>query len=218
MAGNANGRWIVCRDVPRVVHALIASAATVSALPDRAPVAVMAQESQRAEDFVREHWERLFRVAYLVSADHLAAEDIAQEAMLNAWRGRAAVDGRDPGPWLNRVAANAARDWLRKHAKRRETLVADAPEVDAEPDHEGLIDAVTTRSELTPGLERALHRLEPDFRVVVVLRHLLDLEPTEIAELLEIPAATVRSRDHRALKRLRSDLIGEEDPDAGRAG
>lgn len=204
--------------MPRFVHALIASAAPVSTLPDRAPVAVMAQESQRAEDFVREHWERLFRVAYLVSADRLAAEDIAQEAMLNAWRGRAAVDGRDPGPWLNRVAANAARNWLRKHSNRRETLVADSLEVDAEHDHEGPIDAVTTRSELTPGLERALRRLEPDFRAVVVLRHLLELEPTEIAELLEIPAATVRSRDHRALKRLRSDLIGEEDPDAGRAG
>jgi RNA polymerase sigma-70 factor, ECF subfamily len=146
------------------------------------------------EALFRLHWPRARRAAYLVVHDAAAAEDIAQEAFLAAIRNLDRFDRRRPfGPWLHRIVVNRAIDWTRARQLRGETELADGV---VAADAEGSLDGT---------LLGALAALPPEHRAVIVLRHLLEYTPGEIAELLELPRGTVNSRLRRAL-----DALGEE--------
>src|SRR4051812_6324352 len=144
------------------------------------------------EALFRAHWSPAHRAAFLIVDDAAAAEDIAQEAFLAALRALDRFDRRRPfGPWLHRIVVNRAIDWSRARALRRE--VADEIEPEAPPQ-----EAVGWSEDVVS----ALSVLDPDQRAVVVLRHLLEYTPGEIAKLLEVPRGTVNSRLRRALDRL----------------
>ena len=153
------------------------------------------------EALFRHHWPRAYRAAYLVVHDSAAAEDIAQEAFLAAVRNLDRFDRRRPfGPWLHRIVVNRAIDWARARALRRETGAAPleavaAPRVRSNPHAETL----------TEGLAE----LSPEHRAVIVLRHLLEYTPGEIAELLGLPRGTVNSRLRRGLDEL-ARRVGED--------
>ena len=145
------------------------------------------------EALFRLHWPRAFRTAFLVVHDAAAAEDIAQESFLAAIRNLDRFDRRRPfGPWLHRIVVNRAIDWSRARQLRAETELVDAPGADPEPLDESLL--------------AALAALPPDHRAVIVLRHLLEYTPGEIAELLGLPRGTVNSRLRRGLDRMREAL------------
>lgn len=145
------------------------------------------------------HWPRAHRAAYLVVHDAAAAEDIAQDAFLAAVDALDRFDRRRPfAPWLHRIVVNRALDWARREALRRK-----AGEPEDEPGEESVPTA------LGDELMTALAQLPPEQRAVVVLRHLLEYTPGEIARMLELPRGTVNSRLRRALDRLR-DLIEVE--------
>ena len=142
------------------------------------------------EVLFRAHWPSAYRAAYLVVHDAAAAEDIAQESFLAAVRALDRFDGRRPfGPWLHRIVVNRAIDWARARALRAEAELADVPGPEARP-------------ELSDGVAVALARLSPEHRAVIVLRHLLEYTPGEIAELLDLPRGTVNSRLRRGLDEL----------------
>jgi RNA polymerase sigma-70 factor, ECF subfamily len=110
-------------------------------------------------------------------------------------------DRRRPfGPWLHRIVVNRAIDWSRARALRREvgevTLGLVAAPVQPDNPH-------------TPTLASALANLSPEHRAVIVLRHLLEYTPGEIAELLDLPRGTVNSRLRRGLDELAHQV--EED-------
>jgi RNA polymerase sigma-70 factor, ECF subfamily len=144
------------------------------------------------EALFRLHWSRAHRAAYLVVGDAAAAEDIAQEGFLAAVRNLDRFDRRRPfGPWLHRIVVNRAIDHARARALRRETVLGDAP-------------ATSPPAEPPNGtLHAAIAALPPDQRAVVVLRHLLEYTPGEIAELLDLPRGTVNSRLRRGLDALK---------------
>jgi RNA polymerase sigma-70 factor (ECF subfamily) len=150
------------------------------------------------EALFRHHWPRAYRAAYLVVHDAAAAEDIAQESFLAAVRNLGGFDRKRPfGPWLHRIVVNRAIDWSRARALRRETgdaalAIAAAP---ARPD-----------ATHPHALAEALAELSPEHRAVIVLRHLLDYTPGEIAELLDLPRGTVNSRLRRGLDTLAERL------------
>jgi len=153
------------------------------------------------ESLFRHHWPRAYRAAYLVVHDSAAAEDIAQEAFLAAVRSLDRFDRRRPfGPWLHRIVVNRAIDWSRARALRREV-------------GEGALGFVAaTEHPDNPhahALASALAELSPEHRAVIVLRHLLDYTPGEIAELLGLPRGTVNSRLRRGLDELAHEV--EED-------
>ena len=153
------------------------------------------------EALFRHHWPRAYRAAYLVVHDSAAAEDIAQESFLAAVRNLERFDRRRPfGPWLHRIVVNRAIDWSRARALRRETGEAPLDSI-AAPQR---ADNAHTKS-----LAAALASLSPEHRAVIVLRHLLEYTPGEIAELLELPRGTVNSRLRRGLDELAARL-GEE--------
>jgi RNA polymerase sigma-70 factor (sigma-E family) len=154
---------------------------------------------------VRRHEQVAFRTAYALCGDAAEAEDAAQEAFVKAYR---ALDRFREGapwrPWLLKIVANEARN-RRRSAGRREHLAARAAHgttvTEAAPaDVAALLHA--ERSELA----RALARLEPAQREVVILRHVLDLSEEDTAAALGCRRGTVKSRLSRGLARLREDL------------
>ena len=150
------------------------------------------------EALYRAYWPRAYSAAYLVVHDAAAAEDIAQEAFLAAVRSLDSFDRSRPlGPWLHRIVVNRAIDWSRARALRAEIELVDAPASDREPPGE------------LPMLVRALACLPPEQRAVIVLRHLLEYTPGEIAELLDLPRGTVNSRLRRGLDELAAKLEAE---------
>jgi RNA polymerase sigma-70 factor (ECF subfamily) len=154
------------------------------------------------EALFRHHWPRAYRAAYLVVHDSAAAEDIAQEAFLAAVRSLDRFDRRRPfGPWLHRIVVNRAIDWSRARALRREAGDAGLETVAAA----GPSDNPHART-----LAGALAQLSPEHRAVIVLRHLLEYTPGEIAELTGLPRGTVNSRLRRGLDQLAGQLREEE--------
>jgi RNA polymerase sigma-70 factor, ECF subfamily len=150
------------------------------------------------EALYRTHWPLAFRAAYLVAHDAAAAEDIAQEAWLAAVRALDRFDRRRPfGPWLHRIVVNRAIDWTRARSLRAEVELSDTQAGDSEPPSD------------LPAVVRALGELPPDQRAVIVLRHLLEYTPGEIADLLELPRGTVNSRLRRGLDHLATRLEAE---------
>lgn len=156
------------------------------------------------EALFREHWPRAYRAAYLVVHDGAAAEDIAQEAMLSAIRTLDRFDRRRPfGPWLHRIVVNRAIDWVRARALQAE---AGGPALE--------LAAANRADEGEPYSQpvlAALGELSPDHRAVIVLRHLLEYKPREIARMLDLPRGTVNSRLRRGLDQLADRLEVDED-------
>ena len=156
--------------------------------------------------------DSLFAVAYPILRDTGLAEDALQNALVIAWRRIPHL--REPDrveAWLHRILVHAcydesqrARQWT-AHVR---VLPVDGPST---PDPSV---SIADRDEL----ERAFRWLPVDQRAVFVLHHYVGLPLVEIAELLEIPAGTARSRLHYATRGLRAALDVEAEPrvNAGR--
>jgi RNA polymerase sigma-70 factor (ECF subfamily) len=143
--------------------------------------------------------ERSARLARSYAASAEECDDIAQEAMLRAWRMRHTCRTNDaPWPWMAQITRNEA---LRRYARARETPLdpSDPFESAAEDPH------LLTAPERAD-LQCALAALDPLDRVLVELRYRRDLTNPRIADLLEIPEGTVRVRLHRLRNALREVL------------
>lgn len=139
------------------------------------------------------------RVAYVVSGDPTIAEDAVQAAWSISWRKLGSL--RDPDrlrPWLVSVAANEARQMLRRQHRTR------IDEIDARPHADNLADPSDAIDRLD--LVNALGHLKPEDRALVALRYVAGLGSDEIASLTGMSASGVRGRLSRVLARLRKEL------------
>jgi RNA polymerase sigma-70 factor (ECF subfamily) len=151
------------------------------------------------DELFKAHWPAAHRAAYLVVHDSAAAEDIAQEAFLAAIRSLDRFDRRRPfGPWLHRIVVNRAIDHARARAIRREVAEERVPDAEAPPASDGPPFSDATMA--------ALAALPPEQRGLIVLRHLLEYTPGEIASMLGLPRGTVNSRLRRGLDSLEQSL------------
>ena len=173
---------------------------------DDADLARAAAAGDRAalDDLLRRHADRVVAICRRVLVDPEDARDASQEALIAIARGIARFDGRSQlTTWLYRVATNAALDEARRRNRRPrpvETLpepIGDAP---------SLASRVTDRV----AIDRAMETLSPEFRAAVALRDLIGCDYAEIAEILDIPAGTVRSRIARGRAALAAQL-GNQD-------
>ena len=150
--------------------------------------------------------DRLHAVAHRILRDTDLAEDATQQALLAIWRDLPQL--RDPArfdAWSYRLlvrACYAEAGRTRRWAPNVRVLPAD------EPDEEDSLSSVVDRDQL----ERGFRRLSIDHRAVVVLHHYLDLPLPEVADVLGVPAGTVRSRLHHAMRGLRAALEADERP------
>jgi RNA polymerase sigma-70 factor (ECF subfamily) len=162
-----------------------------------AEVPLAEERTTEAHDFdalFREAGSGVFRTLFAYTGGR---RDIAEEAMAEAFARALARSGtiRDPVAWIYRTAFRLANDELRAERRRGPAPSdAEAPP----PELSGLIDA--------------LRRLSPNQRAAIVLRHVLDLDVSEVARRMGTAAPTVRVHIHRGRKRLR-ELLGAEEVD-----
>jgi RNA polymerase sigma-70 factor (ECF subfamily) len=134
--------------------------------------------------------------------DPLLAEDVAQEAWLNAWRALAQFDLHYAfRPWILRIVTNCCRKDLRRWRPTQTTLDdldEDALPLDADDALAGML-----RQEEAAALASAIASLPEAQQRILELRYQADLELGEIATVLDLPLGTVKSRLHRALTMLR---------------
>ena len=151
-------------------------------------------ERQAVEQLLRRHYDRIYAVCRRITGNDADAADAAQESMIAIVRAIGRFDGRASfGTWAYRIATNASLDELRRRRRRPVTGLPAPDDVAPDPTGEARLDAVTERD----ALDAALARLPEEFRVAVVLRDVGDLDYAEIAEVLDVPAGTVRSRISR---------------------
>ena len=166
-----------------------------------------AQGDRRAlEDLLGEHVDHVHAICRRVLGDPEDALDATQEAMIAIARGISGFDGRSRfTTWMYRVATNAALDEARRKARRpRPVEVIDDTTATAfgRPGSAALDERVSTRVDV----DAALQALPEDFRAAVVLRDLSGLDYAEIAEVLDVPPGTVRSRISRGRALLHAAL------------
>ena len=165
------------------------------------------------EELVQRHRNQIYRVAYRLAGNPDDAEDLAQEAVVEAFR---AFDRYRPGTyfdrWLYRIMSRTDIDTVRRR-RRRPTVSLDAPSAaegnarilslgDSSQDPQEL----TEKASLDGAIQAALDGLPQEFRAAVVLADIEGLSYDEVADALRCPVGTVRSRLHRARQMLRGAL------------
>lgn len=148
---------------------------------------------------VTQHHARMTRVAFAITGEAESAADSVQSAWSVAWQRLGRLrDHRSVGPWLVAIAANEARQTVRR---RRRRPVVDLTQV-AEPSGGGdPADQIAVVD-----LARVLRGLGPDERALLALRFVGGLDSQAIAQHLGMSASGVRSRLSRLIERLREDL------------
>jgi RNA polymerase sigma-70 factor, ECF subfamily len=167
------------------------------------------------EILLARHLDRVHAICRRVTGHPEDALDATQEALIAVTRGLHRYDGRALfTTWLYRVATNAALDELRRRKRRPEpTELSDerpaaGSRVGAAPGNASVESAVAARLDV----DAALRRLSPEFRAAVVLRDLCDLDYAEIAEVLDVPVGTVRSRIARGRAAIAEQLREPDGP------
>ena len=151
-------------------------------------------------DLIRPRGDRLFALAQRILRDVDRTEDAVQDALVIAWRDLPGLRDADRfDAWLHRlVVRSCVREAVRKRrvVTNLRVLPLDLPA----PTDDFL--SLADRDQL----ERGFRRLDPQQRAILALRHYAGYEPVEIAEILGIPAGTVRSRLHHAHRAMRAAL------------
>jgi len=168
------------------------------------------------------HGGRLYGLGLKLCGNPEDAEDLVQEIFLQAYRKWHQFEGRsDPSTWLYTIGARACQRMHRRrsgeptHIEPLADLLPSEGDVVPDPEAEGPLDA-QLRREAREVIDRALLTLPPDFRLTLVLKDIAELSVAEVADILGIKEATVKTRVHRARLALRKAML-EELP-AGRAG
>lgn len=159
---------------------------------------------------IDEHASAVYQLAYGILHDAGLAEDVVQETMIKAWRSLGDFRGdSSTRTWVLRIAHNTAIDSVRR---RRDRLTApeDLPEA-ARGDSEDPARRASDRAELEL-LGAAMDRLDELSRSIVVLREVEGMTYAQIAQTLDLPIATVKTRLLRARRALQQAVRNQEQP------
>ena len=157
------------------------------------------------EEVARDHGRFLYTVAYRLTGNHEDAQDLVQDVLIRVERGLATYRPGSLEGWLSRITTNAFLDRVRARKRRPVDALPDDPErvlpTSAAAD-EALAD-----TRLPDEVQAALLALPEDYRAAVVLCDVVGFSYQEIADSLDLPVGTVRSRIHRGRGRLREVLV-----------
>ncbi|MBK1780995.1 RNA polymerase sigma factor RpoE [Advenella sp. WQ 585] len=187
-------------------------------------VARVQKGDKRAFDLlVLKYQRKIMRLLSRMLNNHAEVEDIAQETFIKAYRALPQFRGDSAFyTWLYRIAINTARNWL--SSNQRKMLVSDTFETkDGETfsQSDNLIDIDTPESrmvsrEIGQTVNKAIEDLPEDLRTAIVLREIEGLSYEEIAQTMECPIGTVRSRIFRAREAIAARLKPVLGQDSGR--
>ncbi|WP_239372414.1 RNA polymerase sigma factor SigE [Frankia sp. Cj5] len=167
------------------------------------------------EEVVRDHGNRVYRLAYRLTGNAHDAEDLTQDVFVRVFRSLADYTPGTFEGWLHRITTNLFLDRMRRQQKIRFDALPDDPERLA--GREASPEAVYAESHLDADIEGALAALPPDFRAAVVLCDIEQLSYEEIAQTLGVKLGTVRSRISRGRAMLRQALADRAPRAAGTA-
>jgi len=166
-------------------------------------------------------WERpIYALAYRVIGREEDARDVCQETFLRAFRALPGFKGQAKfSSWLYRIALNLCRDWIRR--QRRAPVMqmpegVDPGELAAERGPVESIEELVARRQLTGVVEQAMALLPEEQRTAIILKEYHGLTFQEIADLLDCPLSTVKTRLYQGLTVLRKQLAREGLPGAAR--
>ncbi len=156
-------------------------------------------------------WERpIYALAYRVIGREEEARDVAQETFLRAFRALKGFKGQAKfSSWLYRITLNLCRDWMRRE---RRAPVAQAPdgvdiiELAGESTPSESIEALVSRHELGRAVAKAMSQLPEEQRTAIILKEYHGLTFQEIADQLDCPLSTVKTRLYQGLTVLRKQL------------
>ena len=156
-------------------------------------------------------WERpIYALAYRVIGREEDARDVAQETFLRAFRALSGFKGQAKfSSWLYRITLNLCRDWIRKE---RRTPVSQAPEgidiieLAGEATPTETIEQLVGRNQLSKAVSRAMASLPEDQRTAIILKEYHGLTFQEIADMLDCPLSTVKTRLYQGLSVVRKQL------------
>ena len=154
------------------------------------------------EEVARDHGRFLYTVAYRLAGNDDDAQDLVQEALIRVRRG---LERYEPGSlegWLARIVTNVFLDEMRRRKRRPADALPDDPDRVLDPSP----GADEASRELSSEVQDALASLPVEFRIPVVLCDVGDQSYEQIAQALEVPVGTVRSRIHRGRRLLRAAL------------
>jgi RNA polymerase sigma-70 factor, ECF subfamily len=192
---------------------------------ERALVARSQQGDLRAFNaLVERHQTGAYTLALRMLGDPDSAADVTQDAFFSAWRAIGTFRGNSFRSWLMRIVSNGCFDVFRARGRRPSTSLETLLEGDAEEAGTGpsdahmpatMIDAtwdperVALRAEMVETIERALLRLPPEQRLALILSDVQGLPYDEVAQIMDTPLGTVKSRIARARGHLRGLLLGQ---------
>ena len=163
-------------------------------------------DTQSFEVLVRRHQKATFNLIYRLLGDYDEAAEVAQEVFLSVYKSIHQFRGdANFSTWLYRIAFNHAstrRKSLNNKLQRDMALDGTEVLVDGGPDPA----TSAERKEIQQCVQRALNNLDPDDAQIILLRDLQDLPYEDIAETLDVPVGTVKSRLHRARQALKASL------------
>ena len=156
------------------------------------------------DEVVREHADRVYRLAYRLTGNPHDAEDLTQETFVRVFRNLASYRPGTFEGWLHRITTNLFLDMVRRRARiRMEALPEDSERI---PGRGPEPEQVFSDTHLDPALQSALDALPPEFRAAVVLCDVEGLSYEEIGATLGVKLGTVRSRIHRGRAALRAAI------------
>lgn len=174
-------------------------------------------ERSAFDELVVRHQDKVFNMSYRILGDREEALDCSQEIFLSAYRGLQRFDDKARfGTWLYRITVNRCRDQIRRRGFRKYTRPISLDAAGPDQESEGGLEPAAREStplerastdERTRLVNAALQELPGDAREILLLRDLQGLSYEEVAEILEVPIGTVRSRLSRARGLLRERLL-----------
>lgn len=168
------------------------------------------------EYLVNQYQAKAVQTAFLITGEHAAAEDIAQNAFLRAVERIGQFDDQRPFlPWFIRMVINDALKYAKKQTRNASIDGYDESVLDWLKDAKPLPEEYIESTELRNQVLNALMLLSPEQRKVIVQRHYLEMNEAEMANELNRPPSTIKWWLHTARKNLRNMLGGNHKEDAG---
>lgn len=167
--------------------------------PDSLIEQCLAGDQTAWETIVKQNWRKVFNVAYKFVGKHEEAEDLTQDIFLKIFKALATFDRRaNFQTWIVSISRNLCIDHYRSVRKERQTIAREVDTSDLQPASSDRTPyAAAEHQDLRETLRQALQVLPPTLRTAVVLRDLQELSYQEIADRLELPEGTVKSRINR---------------------
>jgi RNA polymerase sigma factor (sigma-70 family) len=184
------------------------------------PVPIVQNKDERAafDEVFLPHMAEAYRLAQWLTGSAADAEDIVQDAALRAYRGIKSFGAVNARAWSMTIVRNTAYSWLMKNRPKTVVFTNDLSAAEQqELEHEGLQGTrVETPEEITlfkadaEEIQKVLAQLQPQFREVIVLREINQMNYRDIAEITNVPIGTVMSRLSRG-RQLLIALLGDRE-------